>query len=575
MSRKTSTFTLMLLAVAIALIPSVYAEYPIENLEFDQDLPGTLVAGNTYCMNLTFDNVAKEIVALTVNITVTSEPPIIGYKEIFIHEINLNGFNITYEQKSPGVFTTTVAGTLAANSHNKLDITISTAVNLMPGVYTFEVDLLGEEMTEPPKPRPPTPVLNKLPVADAGPDQTVDFAQMVEFSGVNSIDPDGYIKSWTWDFGDGTEASGVNVSHRYLESGNYTVTLTVVDVRYGEDTDTCTIKVRELVIPVPPLPPFLSDLTVTPSELELGGNVTISLDIMNPNDQAITYGFTMEIGDLTLLVDVELGTYESKTVSRTITPTAVGTYKVTVIGMTGSFTVNAPPLPAMFEVSDLSITPDKVKLGWDAIISFTVTNIGEQTGSYFVNLKIDGVPTAGMTGELEPGESEVRSYWLTPKRPGDHSVEVDGRIGSFTLEAPPPIVIKPTPPKPAEFEFSNLAVSHDEVEEGNLVNVTVDVSNVGEEVGTCNVKLILDGELTSSEEIPPLEGGESMTVVFVIQGDVGPHDVEVEGMTVSFNVLQTTEEITVWMQPGYVAAMVTLLIAVSVIIYLYRSRLPR
>ena len=108
-------------------------------------------------------------------------------------------------------------------------------------------------------------------------------------------------------------------------------------------------------IPTPPLPPFLSDLTITPSELELGDSVTIGLDIQNSDSQSFTYIVTMQIGELTLLVDVELGAYESKTVSRTITPDMVGTFNVTVNGLTGNFTVKAPPKPAEFTVSDLVI----------------------------------------------------------------------------------------------------------------------------------------------------------------------------------------------------------------------------
>ena len=105
-------------------------------------------------------------------------------------------------------------------------------------------------------------------------------------------------------------------------------------------------------LPTPPLPPFLSDLTVTPSELERGDNVTIGLDIMNPNNQSITYIATIRvegigqmgahIEKLTLFVDVELGAYESETVQHTVTPVAAGDFSFTVDGMTGSFTVFNP-----------------------------------------------------------------------------------------------------------------------------------------------------------------------------------------------------------------------------------------
>ena len=61
-----------------------------------------------------------------------------------------------------------------------------------------------------------------------------------------------------------------------------------------------TFKVREGPTPPPPpppppLPPFLSNLTITPEEVEEGEKVTISLDIMNPSNRSITYEFDMKI----------------------------------------------------------------------------------------------------------------------------------------------------------------------------------------------------------------------------------------------------------------------------------------
>ncbi len=44
-----------------------------------------------------------------------------------------------------------------------------------------------------------------------------------------SLDPDGTIVSWTWDFGDGGSGSGPVVDHRYSALGTYTVVLLVTD----------------------------------------------------------------------------------------------------------------------------------------------------------------------------------------------------------------------------------------------------------------------------------------------------------------------------------------------------------
>ncbi|GAH82380.1 unnamed protein product, partial [marine sediment metagenome] len=225
----------------------------------------------------------------------------------------------------------------------------------------------------PPSPPPYIPPTNKPPVAEAGPNQMVYVDELTHFSGAGSYDPDGTILFYDWDFGDGTTASSISVSHAYSEPGIYTVNLTVMDDRIADGSDTCTITVLE-IIPLPPIPPILSNLTVTPSELERGDNVTISLDIENIDNQSFTYIVTMHIENVneppstwppygvTLLVDVELGAYEAKTVSRTITMDTVGDFNVTVDGLTGSFTVETPEIPlkpAEFIVSYLHIKPEE------------------------------------------------------------------------------------------------------------------------------------------------------------------------------------------------------------------------
>lgn len=93
------------------------------------------------------------------------------------------------------------------------------------------------------------PAGNNAPVADAGSNQTAETGQVVSFSGSGSSDPDGDPLSYTWNFGDGTGASGLNVSHSYGSAGVYTVTLTVSDGLLT-DNDTALVTVED-----PPPPP--------------------------------------------------------------------------------------------------------------------------------------------------------------------------------------------------------------------------------------------------------------------------------------------------------------------------------
>jgi parallel beta-helix repeat protein len=85
---------------------------------------------------------------------------------------------------------------------------------------------------------------NLPPVAEAEPDhQTVHVGDEAWFDGVFSYDPDGFIVSYYWDFGDGTGEEGIHVTHVYGYPGNYTATLTVVDDDGLSDSDHATVTV--------------------------------------------------------------------------------------------------------------------------------------------------------------------------------------------------------------------------------------------------------------------------------------------------------------------------------------------
>ncbi len=85
-------------------------------------------------------------------------------------------------------------------------------------------------------------VLNVPPVANAGPDQKVEVFDVVSFNG-SAIDTPCDTLTFEWDFGDGTNATGQNVTHVYNAVGVYTVTLTVTDDDGGVGNDTAIVNV--------------------------------------------------------------------------------------------------------------------------------------------------------------------------------------------------------------------------------------------------------------------------------------------------------------------------------------------
>jgi uncharacterized delta-60 repeat protein len=70
--------------------------------------------------------------------------------------------------------------------------------------------------------RPPTAVFSYAP-------SSPKTGEAVSFDGAASSDPDGAVSSYSWDFGDGSSATGATPSHAYAAAGSYTVRLTVTD----------------------------------------------------------------------------------------------------------------------------------------------------------------------------------------------------------------------------------------------------------------------------------------------------------------------------------------------------------
>ncbi len=83
---------------------------------------------------------------------------------------------------------------------------------------------------------------NIKPIANVSANPIAVVGNAVKFNG--SASTDNYeIKSYKWDFGDGTSGVGKNASHIYSDKGSYTVTLTVTDESGNSDVDTTAVEV--------------------------------------------------------------------------------------------------------------------------------------------------------------------------------------------------------------------------------------------------------------------------------------------------------------------------------------------
>jgi BNR repeat-containing family member/PKD domain/Concanavalin A-like lectin/glucanases superfamily len=130
---------------------------------------------------------------------------------------------------------------------------------------------------------------NAAPIADAEPSVRSGPAPLeVRFDGSISRDPDGSVASRQWDFGDGTGATGGEVTHTYASGGRYFPTLTVTD-----DAGATSTLVEEIVV----------DLPAAPTVYSGGASGTTVHGAVDPENQAtnwrVEYGPTPEYGAMT------------------------------------------------------------------------------------------------------------------------------------------------------------------------------------------------------------------------------------------------------------------------------------
>ncbi|WP_328287503.1 PKD domain-containing protein [Methanolobus vulcani] len=87
--------------------------------------------------------------------------------------------------------------------------------------------------------------VNNPPDADAGgPYDPVNEGSTISFNGNDSVDSDGSIVSYQWDFGDGNTSEEMNPEYVYADNGTYTVTLTVTDDKGDTGTNTTDVTVN-------------------------------------------------------------------------------------------------------------------------------------------------------------------------------------------------------------------------------------------------------------------------------------------------------------------------------------------
>ncbi|MCK4884910.1 hypothetical protein KAS24_02455, partial [Candidatus Bathyarchaeota archaeon] len=220
----------------------------------------------------------------------------------------------------------------------------------------------------------------------------------------------------------------------------------------------------------------VTDLIIDQTWIQVGEPAQISVNVTNVGDETSNYTVTLIIDDEPIATKtVQLSGLETATLDFTATGITEGDHTVKIGDLTGSLkvTMEAPTRPAEIQVTDLGVSWTEAAVGETLIVSATATNIGDEGGSFSLDLFVNGEKRETRNIQLGSGETTTVEFEVVEAVEGTYVVKVRDLTKSFEITS------EAQPVKPAEFQVTALEVSPSLVLANEVVSVSVKVTNVG------------------------------------------------------------------------------------------------
>ena len=177
-----------------------------------------------------------------------------------------------------------------------------------------------------------------------------------------------------------------------------------------------------------------SNLTISPSNVEVNQPVSVTAELQNVAETQATYhccllceGKELEAQDVTVA-----GTSTEK-MTFTLSQANPGRYRVELLGLSGSYKVLKP---ADIKLVNLDIAPNTVKVGEEATITMSINNMGEAEGVYQARLFVDGSLYYTSDITLAGGARKSESTVVSKDTPGSYSIKIDGEEATLSVIEP-------------------------------------------------------------------------------------------------------------------------------------------
>jgi hypothetical protein len=184
-----------------------------------------------------------------------------------------------------------------------------------------------------------------------------------------------------------------------------------------------TVKIGDLEVSFTVL--GVSNIQLSPNNVEVGQPVTVSADLQNVTDYDVNYSCCLFCqGAEVESRNIAVAAGSTSQVTFSLSQANPGWYNVELLGLSGTFKVLKP---AEFVVFDFDVTPSPVKMGEVATITAGIENVGEVSGSYEVQLMVNGVVEQTKEITLAGGAKKTETFSLSKGTEGNYSLQVGDR----------------------------------------------------------------------------------------------------------------------------------------------------
>jgi len=331
--------------------------------------------------------------------------------------------------------------------------------------------------------------------------------------------------SYVWNFGDGTNDTGVIVVHAYGTAGTYNVTLTATDEHGAENTTRQPVTVWKHDVAV---------VDVSPSKLGVveGETLNVSVTVENQGDfdefnvTVAAYAGEIEIGNKTIQFLVK-GTNETVTISWDTTGFSKGDYAICAeanivpdeTDTADNRLCDGSVGVAVHDVAIISVIASKnvAYQGEIVDINVTVENQGSYPETFNVTTCYDGsLINSTKNVSFNVGALETLTFqWNTSTVPlGNHTISSNASVvenetdiaDNFNCTTVEIISLI------HDVAIVNVTASSQEVFIPDPVNVAVTVENQGNFTENVNITTCADTNMVGSQNVT-LEPGENAIVV--------------------------------------------------------------